>query len=165
MSKMVSKAHAETFEELEKRLEKGWGAVEFDYGLLKRLIKDEEWYNIPQCIKFAVRMLINCVEVQNNKNIQVERTFAEKIEFLQQAITIEQTVIKQQASENMNKFEVVNKRQGEGFKQLQEKINENYNKFREALVEQGAKIKQREKEIVELKDASFAGLTDLKKAF
>lgn len=60
-----------------------FSVINFEFDELKGLIKDEEWYNIPDCLKLCITKLIEAVEAQKSMLDRHEKHFLEKIKFIE----------------------------------------------------------------------------------
>jgi hypothetical protein len=90
--------------DLDEKFTKGWKVVEFDYDLLRTVIKEQEWYNIPNCIKLAIKVLINCAELQKKDSVAAERREQVKLGQVESVIDKHKQDAENKHAENQTSF-------------------------------------------------------------
>lgn len=111
-------------------------SIHFDVDELKGLIKEEEWYNIPDCLKLCISKLIEAAEAQKSLLVRHEKNFMERVKFLEQQLNLEKSVAKSEQINVEKRFDLTNKRFHETMKKLKIEIDTNLitnTKFSEEL--------------------------------
>jgi len=96
----------------------------FNYDSLKLLIKQDEWYNIPECIRTCITTLIKCVE---NQKVVIEynsRNLTTKLTTLENNVQLNQSVAKRLESDHNNRFNSQAKSLNENIKKLSTMVEE-----------------------------------------